>query len=237
MITLVGVGHVFDLKDQIRRIILDRRPGVVCIELDRGRFEAMLQGEPRGSAPFSYRILALMQRFIASKYDVQLGQEMLAAAATAREVGARLAFIDMDAELFYRKVMGSMRFEERMKLLAGVLSGFLVRKKRIEKELKNFEENEQEYIKTFEKEFPAMKKVLIDDRNAYMAGAIRTIHRDHPDLVAVIGDGHVEGIRALISDLGPEVVRLRELRGTAAAVPASGGKEKNASVSYSFEVR
>lgn len=239
MITLVGVGHVFDLKNQVRSIILNRRPQVVCIELDRGRFEAMLEKGHTDDAPFSYRLLSLMQRFIAKKYEVQLGEEMLTAARVSKEVGARLAFIDMDASVFYQRVTANMSFEEKIKMLAGALTGMFVRKKRIEKELKNYEKNEAEYLDTFEKEFPSIKKVLVDERNEYMARAIREVHNSYADIVVVIGDGHVEGISKLIGDLNPEIIRLRELRDEDFKVEMREGGEDtegNVSYGYSFEV-
>jgi pheromone shutdown protein TraB len=239
MITLVGVGHVFDLKNQVRNIILSKRPQVVCIELDRGRFEAMLEKGHTEDAPFSYRLLSLMQRFIARKYDVQLGEEMLTAARVSKEVGARLAFIDMDASVFYQRVTATMSFEEKMKMLAGALTGMFVRKKRIEKELKNYEKNEAEYLEAFEKEFPSIKKVLVDERNEYMARAIREVHNDYSSIVAVIGDGHIEGISRLIGDLEPEIIRLKELREGDFKVEVHEGREstgENVSYGYSFEV-
>jgi pheromone shutdown protein TraB len=235
MITLVGVGHVFDLKNQVRSIILNRRPQVVCIELDRGRFEAMLEKGHTDDAPFSYRLLSLMQRFIARKYEVQLGEEMLTAARVSKEVGARLAFIDMDASVFYQRVTANMSFEEKIKMLAGALGGMFVRKKRIEKELKNYENN----VDTFEKEFPSIKKVLVDERNEYMARAIREVHNSYADIVVVIGDGHVEGISRLIGDLNPEIIRLRELRDEDFKIEVREGGEEtegNVSYGYSFEV-
>jgi len=58
MITLIGVGHVFDLKTQVRGVIVNKKPQVVCLELDRGRFEAMVAKGHTGAAPFSYRLLS-----------------------------------------------------------------------------------------------------------------------------------------------------------------------------------
>jgi pheromone shutdown protein TraB len=199
----------------------------------------MLEKGHTDDAPFSYRLLSLMQRFIARKYEVQLGEEMLTAARVSKEVGARLAFIDMDASVFYQRVTANMSFEEKIKMLAGALGGMFVRKKRIEKELKNYEKNEAEYLDTFEKEFPSIKKVLVDERNEYMARAIREVHNSYADIVVVIGDGHVEGISRLIGDLNPEIIRLRELRDEDFKIEVREGGEEtegNVSYGYSFEV-
>ncbi|NYT16361.1 MAG: hypothetical protein GKC02_10475, partial [Methanomassiliicoccales archaeon] len=34
MITLVGVGHVFQISAQVRRVIYEKRANAVCVELD-----------------------------------------------------------------------------------------------------------------------------------------------------------------------------------------------------------
>src|SRR5438093_1223551 len=47
MITLLGVGHVFDIGRSIRSEILARRPKVVALELDPIRYDALLSRTPR----------------------------------------------------------------------------------------------------------------------------------------------------------------------------------------------
>ncbi len=48
MITLLGVGHVFDIGRSIRSEILARRPKVVALELDAIRYQALLSRTHRG---------------------------------------------------------------------------------------------------------------------------------------------------------------------------------------------
>jgi pheromone shutdown protein TraB len=67
-------------------------------------------------------------------------------------------------------------------------------------------------LEGFEREFPTAKRVLIDDRNLHMAKAIKKINEDYENIVAVIGDGHVEGIRKLLEVSDVEIIRLSQLR-------------------------
>jgi pheromone shutdown protein TraB len=100
--------------------------------------------------------------------------------------------------------------------------------------------NDAEYIEEFGRRFPSLKKVLIDDRNRHMADGIRKIAEGSMDVVAVIGDGHIEGIRTLIADLQVKVIRLKELRGMQKSTATSGdtgGQSGNGQVSFSFEYR
>jgi pheromone shutdown protein TraB len=228
MITIVGVGHVFDIGDQVSDVIIQRNPSVVCVELDAARFEALMTKEVRGSAPLPYRALAFFQKRIAKKYGQDVGQEMVAAVQSARQVGAKLAFIDLDSLQVFQKFWQMMTFKERVKLVFALISSVFVPKKTVDKEIQKFEEGETEYMETFAAEFPSAKKILIDDRNIHMATAIRKLNEEYADIVAVVGDGHIEGLTKLLEDKSPEVIRLKDLR-------AAGGE--GSSVSFSYDIR
>ena len=236
MITIVGVGHVFDLRRQIRDIIAARNPRVVGIELDRARFVA-LQGRDRGGdAPLVYRLLAFFQERIADKYGGRVGEEMLAAADAARESGAELALIDEDASAIFQRVWGSMSFEERVKLFFSAVAGVFVSRRRVEKELSRFQENNASYMEEFGAEFPNIKRVLIDERDAHMARAIRDLHGTRGRIVAVVGDGHVEGLRRQLADMPLEVVRLKDLRAGSVPSPPPESPGPGTSVTFSYEI-
>lgn len=228
MITIVGVGHVFDIGDQVRSVIRERSPSVVCVELDRGRYEALIARQVRGKAPPLYRAMAFFQKWIAKKYGQDVGQEMVAAIESAKEVGAGVAFIDLDSLVIFQRFWGMMSFKERLKLMIALLTSVFVPRKRVDKEIKKFEENEEKYIEAFAEEFPAAKRILIDDRNVYMANAIRKLSEEYDNLVAVVGDGHVDGLSQLLGDKELEVIRLKELRSM---------EFDTSSVSYRFDIR
>ena len=51
MIILVGVGHVFSIKEAVRYLILSKKPDAVCVELDKVRFDALENGVERPAPP------------------------------------------------------------------------------------------------------------------------------------------------------------------------------------------
>jgi pheromone shutdown protein TraB len=228
MITIVGVGHVFDIGDQVSDVIIQRNPSVVCVELDAARFQALMTKQVRGSAPMPYRALAFFQKRIAKKYGQDVGQEMVAAIQSAKHVGARIAFIDLDSLQVFQKFWRMMTFKERVKLVFALFTSVFVPKKTVDKEIQKFEEGEAEYMETFGAQFPSAKKILIDDRNVHMASAIRKLNEDYSDIVAVVGDGHIEGLTKLLEDKSPEIIRLKDLR----AMDVDGS-----SVSFSYDIR
>ncbi len=229
MITLLGVGHVFNLEASVRSAIQRRAPKVVALELDPTRFAYLMNRAPRAARPSVFSLLAQFQSRIAEQYGVQVGDEMVAAAKAAREVGCELALIDQESRVTLTRAWQAMSLPERVRLVVFAVSGLFVRKKRVEAELDRFYQDERGYIEQFAKELPTVKRVLIDERDAHMAQALRALHDAKGEVVAVVGDGHVEGLGRLLGDVPLEVVRLRELQ----QGPAPGS---NASATISYRL-
>jgi len=226
MITIIGVGHVFDIGGQVRQVVVSRQPTVVGVELDQERYHALNNRHGREDTGVLYRLLSHFQRRIAHEYGVEVGDEMLAATRAAGEVGADIAFLDMDSGMVLSRLWGSMTFEEKVKLFVSTIAALFVGKKQVEKELKRFDEDRTSYLDEFASQFPSVKKILIDDRDKYIAQGVRQLASKYERVVAVVGEGHVDGILHQLADLGPEVVRLKELR--------SATPESNASVSFTI---
>jgi len=214
MITLIGVGHVFDIAGRLKGEIMVRSPGLVCIELDRHRFQSLLERPPPASrgVPVMYQMLAAFQQRIAEQYGTQVGDEMLAAAEAAKELKASLAFIDLESSQIFQEFWGGMSLKEKVKLLLASFMGIFAGRRSVEKEVARFEQNPQDYIEAFSKEFPSAKRVLIDKRDEHMAQKIRELSPKYEKIVAVVGDGHIVGMGRLLADLKPEILRLADLR-------------------------
>ena len=212
MITLLGVGHVFDLGASIRRAIHARDPKVVALELDPARFAYLMNRSPRARRPTLVGLLAQFQARIAEQYGVQVGDEMVAAARAAQEIGRPVALIDQDSRVTLTRAWQAMSFAERVRLVVAAAGGLFVRRNRVEAELDRFYQDERGYIEQFAKELPTVKRILIDERNAQMAQALRSLHAAQGNVVAVVGDGHVDGLVRLLDGVPLEVVRLRELQ-------------------------
>jgi pheromone shutdown protein TraB len=213
MITLIGVGHIFDIKQKVKSIIIEKKPDAVCLELDNARYNALLAKNRRNSGgSVIYRILSKFQQRIADEYGVAIGSEMLGAIEGAKNVNARIYLIDMDSTFIIAKVWNSMSIGERIKFLLGALQTFFVRREQVEKEVKRFEEDSEDYIEILGREFPTLKKFLLDDRNTHMANALRELNKPHQNIVAVVGDGHIDGIKKSLQDMGIDIIRLKKLR-------------------------
>lgn len=230
MITLVGVGHVFAISDSVRDIIRSKRPEVVCLELDPARYRALSTRESSTQVPLQYRLLAYFQKRMADKFGTEVGDEMIAAVKAAGEVGAKVALVDMDAAKVFSLLWRKMSFREKLQLFGGALVGLFASKETVEREMEKYEEHETVYLEKLGDGFPAVKEVLIDDRNRYMAQRISSIAAQHGSVLAVVGDGHIPGILEQLKPLEAEAIRLRELR--KGPVQRASGAEYSASFWY-----
>src|SRR5437899_2646850 len=96
VIILIGVGHVFAIRDRLKQEIHRAQPSVVCIELDQLRLHMLLderdrraRGEGPGRVMLDWRMIgrgglifaaiAWTQSRLARSFGSTVGDEMLAA--------------------------------------------------------------------------------------------------------------------------------------------------------------
>ena len=222
MITLIGTGHVFSLSTGILKIFDEKNPDVICVELDKQRYSALMmkQTDPEKyhqmskNSPIIYKMLARFQDNMANEYGVVAGDEMLTAIKYAQGHQLPLAFIDMNAQVMFSKMLKSMSFSEKFKLFLTGVSGFFISKKRVEKELAKYEKNLDSYLHEIGNKFPTIKRVLIDERNTYMVQQLVKANEQHEKVVALVGDGHIIGLSELLNEKEAkfETIRLSDLQ-------------------------
>lgn len=222
MIILIGTGHVFNLSQQLLEIFDEKQPDIICVELDKQRYNALLakKADPEAytkyerKVPFIYKLLSKFQEGMANEYGVVAGQEMLTAISFANSKQLPIAFIDMNAQKLFKKMLKKMSFIEKFKLMISGLGGFFVSKKRVEKELKKIEHDFDSYIERIGERFPTIKHVLVDERNHFMAQQLTQANEEYGKIVAIVGDGHIPGLTKLLQqkEIDFETIRLSQLR-------------------------
>lgn len=223
MITLIGTGHVFNLSDALLHIFNEKQPDILCVELDKQRYQALMMKkndperykESSKNLPILYKMLARFQEGMAKEYGVTAGQEMLTTINYAQSHQLPIAFIDMNAQAMFSRMIKKMTIREKIKLILSGFGGLFVSKKRVEKELDKIQDDFEKYIDEIGEKFPTIKKILIDDRNYYMIQQLIKSDEEYDQVIAVVGDGHIPGLINLLEEknIGFETVRLKELRG------------------------
>jgi pheromone shutdown protein TraB len=222
MITLIGTGHVFNLSQALLNIFEDKQPDILCVELDQQRYSALQikQQDPeryrqsQKNLPFIYKMLSKFQEGMAKEYGVTAGEEMITTINFAKTHQLPVAFIDMNAQRLFKKMLKSMSFSEKFKLMFSGFGGLFVSKKRVETELQKIEKDFDQIIDKIGKKFPTIKRVLIDERNMHMVQQLATADEQYGKVIAVVGDGHIPGLSTLLNNknIDFETIRLSELR-------------------------
>jgi len=222
MIVLIGTGHVFDLSNALLDILDERQPDAIAVELDKQRYNALMmkRAKPESyktaekNVPIIYKLLGRFQNNMAKEYGVNAGDEMVTAINYAQSHQIPLEFIDMNAQKLFSRMLRTMPFSEKLKLLLSGVGGFFISKKQVEKELGKIHDDFDIYIEQIGKKFPTIKRVLIDERNTHMVKKLKMLNEEHEKVIACIGDGHVPGISKLLTEdkIDHEIIRLKELR-------------------------
>jgi pheromone shutdown-related protein TraB len=206
---LVGTAHVSrESADLVREVIEKERPDCVCVELDAQRFEALSQKKrwedldlrevirKRQLAPLiANLLLAAYQKKLGGALGVMPGTELLEATRVAEEHGIPVALCDRDVRVTLRRAWASMSLWKKAMLLSALASSLFERPELDEEALRRIRDRDvlSELMRELGEAMPAVKTALIDERDAYLSHKIRAASGDR--IVAVVGAGHVEGIR------------------------------------------
>ncbi|MDR1411813.1 MAG: TraB/GumN family protein, partial [Spirochaetaceae bacterium] len=215
-IILVGTAHVSrESINEVDRVIREENPGMVCVELDAERFASISRKENwekldivkifkegKGFLLMANLTLASFQRRMGLELGVKPGEEMKTAVETATELGIPHSLCDREVQLTLRRAWARCGLWSKCKLLATLASSAFSTEKLSETEiekLKNLSELDGMMAELADY-LPKVKETLIDERDRYLAAKIWAAAADARDgsrkIVAVVGAGHIQGIRA-----------------------------------------
>jgi pheromone shutdown-related protein TraB len=211
-IILVGTAHVSrDSAELVEKVIDEEKPDVVCVELCQARFDALKQKdkwqetdivkvirENRTALLLTQLMMASFQRKIAEKFNVNPGEEMLRAVAKAEASGARIVLADREIRITLMRTWRMMRCWTKMKFLTEMIFSLLISEDITEEDIEKLKEHDvlDLALKTVGEKLPEVKTTLIDERDQYLAHRIG--RAGGLKIVAVVGAGHVPGIRQQI---------------------------------------
>jgi pheromone shutdown protein TraB len=214
-ITFVAVIHT-DLEsvENVRKIVRETKPEVVAVELDRERYqqltnpvetdESHLPQMTGDSAQDLMQQLAILEKSLGKVTGSNVGDEMLAAIQEGRAVGAKIALVDRPMQATIQAMMRVPLNE-----LYGLINVLPDAAKDIEVgsatdilDMLKKEGAVEDIMQQFQTEFPGLTKVLIDERDEYVAKALNFILNDAKGkIVAVLGAGHIQGVKEFLETL------------------------------------
>ena len=163
---------------------------------------------------FLYRMLAQFQENMAKRFGVIPGEEMITTIEYAQMYQIPLVCIDMHAQNLFRRMIRSMSLREKITFLFSSIGGLFVKSEIVEKQVQEISTNVDSYLIEIGKRFPTIKKILIDERNEFMAKNIMKLTENNKNIIAVVGDGHTPGMTEILKKKGIEIetIRLHDLQ-------------------------
>ncbi len=210
---VVGTAHISrESVDLVREVIEAERPDRVCLELDPQRYEALSQEQRWEELDLrevvrKRQLATLMANFILASYQKRLGlqlgvtpgSELLEAGRTAEELGIPIELCDRDIRVTLRRAWNSLSLYRKAMLISTFIASTFESPELSEEELRRIRQQDvlNELMAELGEAMPDLKRVLIDERDAYLAQKIRDSEGER--VVAVVGAGHVRGMLAALA--------------------------------------
>jgi pheromone shutdown-related protein TraB len=210
---LIGTAHVSrESIDEVSAIIRKEKPDLICVELDEGRYASITQKESwenlnmikvfkegKGFLLMANLVLSGFQRRMGAELGVKPGEEMKAALDIASELGIPYALCDREVQITLRRAWTGCGLWSKSKLLSALLASAFTTEKLSAEEIENLK-NRSELDGMMEEladYLPEVKETLINERDQYLAAKIwAAAPVEAKRVVAVVGAGHMQGIKA-----------------------------------------
>ena len=208
-VTLLGTAHISkESVDEVTAAVERIRPDCVAIELDEKRYRAMTDEESwrnldiisvlkrkEGFLLLANLVLASVQRRMGSSVGVKPGDEMKAAVSKAKELDIPVRMVDRPVQITLRRAWAKNSAWGKSKLLAALVAGAFDTQEVTSDQIEALKQkNEMDsMMDDLAGYMPAIKEVLIDERDRYLASHIWECPGS--SVLAVLGAGHLPGVK------------------------------------------
>jgi pheromone shutdown-related protein TraB len=213
-VVLVGTAHISqESAHLVRQVIEAENPDCVCIELDEKRYDSLSKRKSwvnlnlkeiiyrkQLSTLLANLVLASYQKKLGDQLGIQPGTELLAAARTAEALNIPVALCDRDVRVTMRRAWKSTSVWKKGYLVASLVASLFDDTEITEEKLRDMRKSDviSELMVELGEALPELKRVLIDERDTFLAEKIKEAAGQK--LVAVVGAGHVAGIKQALTE-------------------------------------
>ncbi|MBS3756984.1 MAG: TraB/GumN family protein [Desulfobacterales bacterium] len=211
-IVLLGTAHVSkESAEMAESLIAEEKPDTVCVELCASRYQSIRNSEQwrqmdivkvvkekKAFLLLANMLLTAFQKRIGEKLGVRPGEEMIRALDAADNAGADICLADRDITVTLSRTWRSTGWWNKIKLFFQLLLSMGGIDDIDEQAVEDMKKEDilESLLSELGKSHPSIRKILIDERDQYLAHKIRNAPGDK--IVVVVGAGHVPGIRRYI---------------------------------------
>ena len=195
-ITLLGTAHISkESIDEVTAAIRTQKPTCVAIELDEQRLSSLkdrdswrkmdiikVLREKRGFLLLANLVLSGFQRRMGANVGVKPGDEMKAAYECAEALGLRTAMVDRPIQTTLRRAWSRNSLWGKCKLLSMLLASAFDKEEVSGEQIESLKEKSEmdSMMGELSSYMPAVKEVLIDERDRYLASKIWLCAQEMP---------------------------------------------------------
>lgn len=207
-IILIGTAHVSkESCEEVKNAIQQEKPDCVAIELDEGRYKSLNDEESwrnldiskvlknkQGFLLLANLVLASFQKKMGGNIGVKPGDEMRAADFAAKELNIPVALVDRPIQTTLSRAWAENSLWGKCKLLAALISSIFDKEEVNEEQIENLKNSSEmdHMMKELSDYMPDIQRVLIDERDQYLASKIWECKGNK--VLAVLGAGHLGGV-------------------------------------------
>ena len=207
-IYLIKTAHVSKNSiEDVDECFKEINPDSICIELDKQRYESLNNKDKWRDTDISKIIkegkvglllvniiLSSFQKRMAISLNSQNGGEMIEGIELSKKYNKNLVLADRPVNTTFSRIWNSLGLYEKSKLLVSIIMSIFDKEEISEEDLKELKEKDslETALNEVSKEFPNVKKVLVDERDQFLAQKIKTAPGN--TIMAIIGAAHAKGI-------------------------------------------
>ena len=219
--TLVGTAHVS--KESIKEVeqaVETQKADNVAVELDSDRMQSLENRDEwskmdiikvlknrQGFLLLANILLAGYQKKTGEENGVRPGDEMAMALHKAQSLGIQQTLIDRPVAVTLKRAWRLSSPSEKLNVISFLLASLFTNEKVTSDDIEKLKQNAEmdNMLESLGNEMPGVKKVLIEERDRYLASKIWECKGNN--ILAVVGAGHVKGICSYLEQLSKNNVK------------------------------
>lgn len=221
---LLGTAHISHQSViEVEQAIEKYKPDSVCVELCNTRYQNLSNNsswkeldifkvvkEKKSGFLLANLLLSSFQKKMGEQLNIKAGSEMIKTIEICQKKNIPFNLIDREINITIKRVWNSISLWEKVKLLSQLVTSLFFIPKIDKEKVEELKEKDtlSSLIEELAKDFPRIKKVLIDERDIYLAS--KATKSQGKKILVVIGIGHQAGIKKNLG-ASPDLQELEKI--------------------------